>query len=74
MPQPIVEDTPFAIVAGPDDREVFVLATDTFPGQVDLAGIETEQHANVVAREVFDLVDFVLEREVPGQVPHAGEP
>ena len=73
MPQAIVEDTPFAVVAGPDDGEVLVLAMDAFPGQIDFAGIETQQHANIVAREVLDLVDFVLEREVPGKVPHAGE-
>src|SRR4029077_14775652 len=73
MPQAIVEDTPFAVSARPDDGEVLVLAMDAFPGQIDLAGIETQQHANMVAREVLDLVDFVLESEVPGQVPHAGE-
>src|ERR1700730_11439717 len=64
MPQAIVENTPFAVLAGPDNREVLVLATDSFPGQVDLACIKTQQHTNVVAREVLDLVDFVVESEV----------
>src|SRR5438132_14105124 len=41
MPQAVVEDTPFAVVADPDDGEILVLAMDAFPGQIDLAGIET---------------------------------
>src|SRR5262245_25347942 len=73
MPEAIVENTPFAVLAGPDDREVLVLTMDTLPGQIDLVGVETQQYAHVGAREVLDLVDFVLEREVLGQARHAGE-
>src|SRR5579884_1509071 len=68
MTQAIVEDTPFAVLASPDDREVLVLAADTFVGQVDLVGVQTQQHANVFAREVLDLVDLVMESEVALQV------
>src|SRR5215831_10217216 len=73
MPKAIVENTPFAVLAGPDDREVLVLTMDTLPGQIDLVSIETQQYAHVGAREVLDLVDFVVEREVLGQACHAGE-
>src|SRR5262245_22377931 len=73
MSQAVVEDPPLAVGAGPDDREVLVLAVDTLPGEVDLAGVEAEQHANMVAGEILDLIDLVLEREGAGEVPHAGE-
>src|SRR5262245_2357283 len=73
MPKAIVENTAFAVLAGPDDREVLVLTMDALPGQIDLVGIETQQHAHVGAREVLDLIDFVVEREDPGQAGHTGE-
>ena len=46
---------------------------DALPGQIDLVSIETQQYTHVGAREVLDLVDFVVEREVLGQACHAGE-
>src|SRR5262245_41445191 len=73
MAQAVAEDAPIAIVTGPDDRQVLVRSMDTLPGQVDLAGVESQQHANPGPREILDLVDLVADREVAGQVSHAGE-
>ena len=55
MSKAIVENTPFAVLAGPDDREVFVLTMDALPGQIDFVGIETQQYTHVGAREILDL-------------------
>src|ERR1700757_4776717 len=33
MSQTVVEDAPFAVIASPNDREVFVLAVDSLPRQ-----------------------------------------
>src|SRR5262249_28400161 len=74
MSQAVVEDAPFAVVPRPDDREILVLSVYTFLGKFDLVGVETHEHADVVARVVFDLIDLVLEGKPRRQMLHAGEP
>src|SRR5262249_25449429 len=73
VPKAVIDHTPLAVIAGPDDSKVVVFTVDAVLREVDLARVEAEQHADSVSREVFDLVDLVLEGELAREVPHAGE-
>src|SRR5262249_27134458 len=63
MAESVVEDAPLAVFAGPSDGEIAVRAVDALHGHVDLRSVEPQQHSDIVAREVLDLVDLVLEHE-----------
>src|SRR5262249_55796389 len=71
--QAIVEDTPFAVLASPDDREVLIFAVDALAEQVDLIGVKAQKYTNVFARIILDLVNLVMKSEVALQVPQTGE-
>src|SRR5262245_25702649 len=49
MPKAIVENTPFAVFAGPDDREVFVL-TSVVWGDDRARGVATARPAAIATR------------------------
>jgi hypothetical protein len=76
MAEAVIEHAALAILAGPHDGKITVLALDPLAGQVDLGGIEAQQDAHAVALRILELVNLVFEREPEGQefVPEKKSP
>ena len=49
----VVEHTPLAVVLRPDDSEIFVGALHAFAREIDLVGVEAEQHTNIPPGEIL---------------------
>src|SRR6266540_3109076 len=73
MAETVVEDAPFSITLRPDHGETIFRLLHSFAGKVEFGGIKAEQDAGILWGEVFDLIDFVEEREAFRKASQAGE-
>src|SRR5439155_18776658 len=69
----IVEHAALAVVLRPDDGEIFVGAPHAFAGEIDLVGVEAEQHTNILPGEILDLINLVEEDERRPKIFHSGK-
>src|SRR6266496_3645902 len=69
----VVEDAALAVVSRPDDGEILIDALHAFAGEIDLVGVEAEQHAHVLSGEILNLINLVEECEGFRKTFHAGE-
>src|SRR5689334_10180119 len=58
-----VKDAALAVIADPGEREIAICAVDARGGEVDSAGVQREEHAHAIAREVAELVELLGEAE-----------
>src|SRR5262249_24619593 len=58
-----VEDPPAAVVSRPRKPEIPIGPVDSRLCQIDRRSIKTQQHMNLVAREILELIDLVADLE-----------
>ena len=74
MPEGGIEDAALAVHLGERDSEIAVRAMDAVVAIVDELGfVETEQHVDVFARPVLQLIDFIALEEGFGEMLCGGK-
>ena len=58
-----VVDAPFSIHPSPGNGEIAVFPVNAWIIQIEFARVEPHQDANLVSREVFHLINLVLQNE-----------